>query len=136
MSANADLLRRVYDAWNRKDVEGGLALVHPEIEFHSSGEFPGLAPVYQGREGMRRFWEDLAGFWEVGLEVRSDEMTELPDGRLLALNTFVGHAREGMTVERETAQIVRIEDGLVTSMVTFGSWEAARAAAEATRRGT
>jgi ketosteroid isomerase-like protein len=126
--SGVDVLSALYDAWNRQDVDGGVALTHPDVEFHSSGDFPGMSSVYRGREEMRGVYEDLAGLWE-RLELVPREYHELPDGGVLALYTFIGHGRDGITVERDAAQIVTVEDGLVRSMRTFGSWAEARAAA-------
>ena len=122
------VLRDLYDAWNRRDVEAGVALTHPDVEFYPSGDFPGMADVYRGRGRMRAAFDDLAGFFE-RLDMRVHSIRDLSDGRLLAIYTFVGRGRDGVTVERDAAQLVEVEDGLVRSMRTFGSWAAARAAA-------
>jgi ketosteroid isomerase-like protein len=122
------VVRELYDAWNRRDVAHGIELTHPDVEFHPSGEYPGLTGVYRGRERMRDVFEDLAGFFE-DLTVRVDELRPLGNHGVLVLYTFIGHGRDGVPVERAAAQVVEVEDGLVRSMRTFGSWEAARAAA-------
>ncbi len=47
-STNSGLLLTGYDAWNRDDRDGWIELLHPEVEIHTSGVFPDLAPVYRG----------------------------------------------------------------------------------------
>ena len=55
---------RAYDAWNRDDFEAVAPQLHPEIEWHSSGLFPGLDPVTHGIEGVRKWWANLKEPWE------------------------------------------------------------------------
>ena len=128
MSEAVELLRRLYEAWNRRDIDGGIAMLHPEVEIHTSGHFPGLAPLYTGCEEARQFYDDLAGAWE-RLDLVPSEFHDLGGGRVLSLHHFRGVGRGGITAERESAQIVGVEDGFVRSMRTFGSWDEARAAA-------
>ena len=45
------------------------------------------------------------------------------------LGTFEGHARDGMTVEREVAWIFRFVDGLVTRAEGYAAWNEALEAA-------
>ena len=55
-----DLIREIYDAWNRGEVEATLAYVHPEVEWHT--RWMGEAEVYRGRAGlviMRRVFYEL-----------------------------------------------------------------------------
>ena len=63
MSPNAETTRRLYDAWNRRDVEGMLADVHPHIEWR-----PYLASVAGkpalGHEEVRAFLEEISENWE------------------------------------------------------------------------
>jgi ketosteroid isomerase-like protein len=48
----AEILRRGLRAWSEGDDEDFLATLHPDIEWHTIGSFPGLQPVYRGREGV------------------------------------------------------------------------------------
>jgi ketosteroid isomerase-like protein len=61
MSAeNVELVRGMYEALNRGDIEGGLALADPppDFEFVPSGVLiPDLSGVQRGREGLRRLTE-------------------------------------------------------------------------------
>jgi ketosteroid isomerase-like protein len=128
MSEAIEVVLRLYDAWNRRDVEAGIALLHPEVELHTSGDFPGMASVYRGRDEALRFYEDLSGPWE-RLDMVLAEEHDLGGGRVLTLYRFAGVGRGGITVKRDAAQIVAVEDGLVRSMRTFSSWDEARAVA-------
>ena len=120
MRSGTALLQELYGLWNANDLERALPLMSPAVEFHTSGDYPGVALVYRGHEGMRRFWEDFAGAWE-SIEVRPHRFEELDDGAL-ALFHFVGHGRGGVTVEREGGHLVRAENGLLVWLRAYGSW--------------
>ena len=127
MSEGTGTLRALYRAWNANDLELGITLMDPAVEFRTSGDYPGVAPVYRGHDGMRRFWDDFAGAWET-ISVREERFEELGD-RVLALFHFVGHGREGVTVEREGGHLARVENGLLVWLVAYGSWATALEAA-------
>ena len=54
-----ELAERGYRAWNEDDLEGLLAICHPEATYHTSGVFPGLQTVYEGKPGIARWWADF-----------------------------------------------------------------------------
>ena len=64
MSQRLDLVTRWYEAWNRDDLDAGLELFHPEVEWHTSGVFPDLDPVYRGHEGLAKVWRQTHDPWE------------------------------------------------------------------------
>jgi ketosteroid isomerase-like protein len=52
---NVELVRQVYEAWNRGDLEWLLNHTTPDFEFRTVRLFPDLEPVYRGHEGFRHF---------------------------------------------------------------------------------
>jgi ketosteroid isomerase-like protein len=65
--SNTEIVERGYRAWNEDDLDGMLAVCHPEVEYHPSGVFPGMQPVYRGEEGIRGWWADFRGPWHEAL---------------------------------------------------------------------
>ena len=57
---NVDTLRGLIDAFNRRDGEAVLSILHPEIEF-SSALVEGK--TYRGLEGMVQYRKDLDSAW-------------------------------------------------------------------------
>ena len=56
---NVELTRRVFQAFNDRDLDTLLAGLHDDVE-----AFPRLAAVeggYRGHDGVRRWWEQLLG---------------------------------------------------------------------------
>jgi hypothetical protein len=68
---NVEVVRSVWDAWNRGDLEGILDGISPESEFHPSGRFMDTQQVYRGREEYVDFWREFRAAWEeitIGIE--------------------------------------------------------------------
>ena len=116
-------MRRSIDAWNRGDFDGWLESVHPDMEFRTSGLYPGLEPIYRGLVELRHFWNDFRDPWE-SLHIDVDDAREVGN-RVVALCTFHGHAREGLSVQREAAMVWTFVNGLVISVESYGSWKEA-----------
>jgi hypothetical protein len=56
MNAKTDietLLRRCYDAFNRRDLEGALALIHPDVTWPNGWE----GGWVHGRDHVREYWQ-------------------------------------------------------------------------------
>jgi ketosteroid isomerase-like protein len=60
---NVELHRRIFDAFNERDIEALIACLDPQVELHSALAAVGPA-VYHGHEGMRRWHQDLDDAWE------------------------------------------------------------------------
>src|SRR5262245_1436393 len=124
---NVELVRSSLEGWNRGDIDAWLDSAAPDIEFRTSGVYPGTDPVYRGHAELRRFWTSFREPWE-SLRVRIVEARELGDD-VLVLGTFEGHARDGMSVQREAAWIWRFVGDVYTGLAAYGSWKEALEAA-------
>lgn len=118
-----ELTRAGYAAWSRGDLEGLLETMDEAIEFHTSGVFPGLDPVYRGHEGIRKFWDDFRSPWQ-SLEIAIDHFRERGE-RIVALYNFEAVGRDGLSVHREAANVLTVRDGLAVRIDAHGSWQAA-----------
>ena len=77
--------------------ERGRAMVDPDVEWHTN--WPGLAPMVRGHDGVRRF---LLGFVEPWTEVRSEivELREGTDNRVFVhLRVWARGGQSGADVE-------------------------------------
>jgi len=123
---NLELARRAYDAWNRGDVDGVLALCHPEFEYHASGIYPDLDSVYRGHEGFRKFERDFRATWK-SLSIDVERLVDHGD-QVAVLGTFEALGRDGMTLRRPMANRLTIRDGVAVRIDAYGDWEQALAA--------
>ena len=111
---NVETVRRVADAYNRRDVEAMLDELQPEIEWHPwlQVQLGGGATVYRGHQGVRagiRDGEDA--FSEVEAEL--SEVRDLGQ-RVVAIGQLRGRGREsGAMTESALAWIVEFKSGKV-----------------------
>jgi ketosteroid isomerase-like protein len=103
-----------------------LATRHPEFEWHTSGVFPGLDPIYGGDVGSRKFERDFRATWE-SLTFVVDEFHEGGD-QVAALGTFEARGRDGMYTRRPVASVTTFRDGLVVRIDSYMDWDEALAA--------
>jgi ketosteroid isomerase-like protein len=78
VSANIDLARAGFDAWNRNDLDAWLQMLDSEIEFHPAGVFPDFEPAYRGHDGLGCFWRAIYEPWQE-LRVEIDYIEERAD---------------------------------------------------------
>lgn len=130
MTDNAELLQAGFDAWNHDDRDAWLDLLGPEIEVHTAGVFPDLAPVYHGREGAARFWRQLREPWE---EFRIDvERIEAEDDIAAAAVRFRATGVDsGVKVDMRFGNAIRVRDDLATVLLNRRTLEEARDALRA-----
>lgn len=119
-------IRRLYDAWNRGDVEGVLEHLTGDVEFRTSGVHPGIAAAYHGRDGMLEFWEQFVGTWE-SLSVEVEEVLQRGE-HALATFRFRGVGREGIELTRPFAHLLTFRDGRVCRVRGIADHDEARAA--------
>ncbi len=127
---NLERYREALEAWNRRDLVWILEQASPELEFHTAQLFPGLEPVYRGREGMVEFWTTfIEEPWALfRLEVKSLE--PVGDDRVLALICFHGTERDsGEEITHDYAHLATFDGDLVTRIDAFSDWDEARRAA-------
>jgi ketosteroid isomerase-like protein len=113
---NVETLRQLADAFNRRDTEAALALLDPEVEFHSALV---EKKTYRGYAGMRQYREDLDAVWS---EWRVDDARFLPAGadQVLQLYRIVGRgSASGVAVEQDIAILWTLRTGRVTEGTVF-----------------
>lgn len=106
---NTELVERGYAAWNEDDLEALLAVCHPDVEYHTSGVFPGLEPVYRGKGGMRRWWDTFHEPWKE-IKVIPERIVEHGDV-VAILVRFEGTGREGIETSMQFINTIEIRDG-------------------------
>jgi ketosteroid isomerase-like protein len=61
---NVEIVRRVYEAWNRDDLDAVLLLIHPNFELRQPPDlFLGVESVYRGHAGLRQWWGAVKEPW-------------------------------------------------------------------------
>jgi ketosteroid isomerase-like protein len=126
-SANVDLVRSIFAAWERGDFSSA-EWAHPEIEYeHADGMAEGS---WKGIAGMAEGFREYVDAWEkYRLEV--DAFRELDDERVLVTFHRSGRGRtSGLELDQmrsEGTSIIHVRDGRVTRLVFYVDGERALA---------
>jgi ketosteroid isomerase-like protein len=105
------LLTRLYEAFNRKDIEAVIAYLHPDVSW------PNLFGEgrLQGRDAMRRMWRDQ--FAAINPEATPIAYTTLPDGRVRVEIAYVVRTLDGRLFTEEVAtNTYRFKDDQIIGM--------------------
>jgi ketosteroid isomerase-like protein len=118
-SANVELVRSIYAAWERGDFTSS-DWAHADIEFaFADGPAPGSS---RGVAAMSESWRDYLSLW-YDARVESDEYRELDDEHVLVLNREYGEGRtSGLNtsdVHARGANLFQIRDGKVVKLVLY-----------------
>ena len=127
---NVERYREALDAWNRRDLFWILEQATPDFEFHTAQLFPGIEPLYRGRQGMVEFWTTFIEEPWALFHLVVDDMVAVDDERVLALLTFTGTERDsGEEVTTPYAHLATFRGDEVARIDAYADWDEARAAA-------
>jgi ketosteroid isomerase-like protein len=130
-SESAELVRRFYESWTRRDLDVVLESVDPEFEFDWSNSRSPFSGVYKGREGLERFRADIWDVWdEFRLEI--EDARECGHECVVAASIVRAQGKgSGIEVEAHGAMLWTLRDGKLLEGTFFQTNEEALAAAEA-----
>jgi len=105
------LLTRLYEAFNRKDIEAVISVLHPDVSWPNL--FGGSR--LQGHEAMRRMWREQ--FSKIDPEATPIRFLRQPDGSLTVLVSYVVRTLDGKVFTEEIAtNTYRFKEGKVIDM--------------------
>lgn len=119
MSANLDLVRSIYAAWERGDFSSAV-WAHPEIEYvMADGPLPGSSTGLAAMAGAMR---ELLNVWQ-DYRVEADEYRELDGDRVLVSLHARGRGKtSGLDLERAAgpgATVFHVHGGSVTKLFVY-----------------
>lgn len=120
---HVEAVRRGWQAFNHRDFAGAVQYLHPDGQAFPVARLRqprggGSAGVLRGREQVRQFLEMLSDAWE-RVTVQLEEVVVAPDGRLLAVEGWHVHGRDGIEVETMVVTVYAFRDGLVARLDSF-----------------
>jgi ketosteroid isomerase-like protein len=127
-SANVDLVRSIFAAWERGDYSSA-DWAHPEIEYATPdgpepGSWTGLAGMAEGARANLNAWQ--------GFRFEAEEYRELDDERVLVLYHISGRGKSsGLELGQmgaKGASLFHVRADKVTRLVQY--WDRGRALAE------
>jgi ketosteroid isomerase-like protein len=115
---NIETLRAMMAAFNRRDFDAGVRYVDPGVALH-----PGITELdvksrYRGHDDFRRFAETITDAWE-SYVVEPEEIIEVPDGRVLAVERWRARGRQGIEFDFVLLDVYTFRDGLIVRIDGF-----------------
>jgi ketosteroid isomerase-like protein len=111
-------LRQTYRAFNDRDIDSVLELLHPEVDWPNAWEGGRVI----GRDAIRDYW--TRQFAEISSNVEPESFTEEPDGAMtVEVHQVVHSAKSGdlLTDSRVRHRYWFDDDDLVTRMEVLDS---------------
>jgi len=109
--AAADLLQRVYEAFNRREFERVLSMMHADVDWPNALEGTRL----HGPDAVREYWKRQFESLESTVEPKA--LTSEPDGRIgLKVHQVVRDKSGKIVVDQMVEHVYAIRDGLIASM--------------------
>lgn len=106
-------IREAYRAWNEGDLQHTLDFLDAEVQWKTSGSFPGVRKLYVGHDGFREFWEHLHGpFDEIHIELESYEREG--EFALLRLHFHGKSVASGVDLDLPWFQVARFDGEKIT----------------------
>lgn len=106
-----DLLERAYAAFNARDVDAALELMHPDVDWPNGME----GGRVRGRDAVREYWERQ--FTLIDSRVEPLAFTDEPDGRVAVKVHQVVRDMSGQVVaDAEVAHVYTFTGGLISRM--------------------
>jgi ketosteroid isomerase-like protein len=114
-----ELHRRIYEAFNARDVHALVALCDPSIEIRSVfGAVSGA--IYHGHDGVRRWQRDLEEAWGGEIRVEAEAYFDLGE-HALAFDTMHGRGlQSGAEVALPGAAVTRWRAGKCVYFKAYG----------------
>jgi ketosteroid isomerase-like protein len=124
---NTELVSQLFDAFNRRDLEGALEVVDEEIEFIApTAEIANEGEPYRRHAGMEKYYADVARVW-IELEVMPREYREVGDDAVLVFGRVWGRGEGGYIQDSPTQWVMRVRDGRIHWIRVFTNRSAALA---------
>lgn len=122
-------LKRGHQGFNQGDPEVVIELSTPNVEWATTGKFPGMREVYRGPDAIRSWTETLRNAW-TEFEVSLEEIIRDDEDLLVVVEQLRGCGREsGAWVEMRIYTVYWFEDGKVRRREACNDREAALEAA-------
>jgi uncharacterized protein (TIGR02246 family) len=109
---DVQLVRRVFDAINRRDVQAVLDAYDPDADMSTLTSELVQGKAYRGHSGIREYFSSFADVWDE-LHLEPEEIRDLGD-RILVTGRWSSRGKEsGAEVESPAAWLFGVRDGRI-----------------------
>ena len=127
MSPNQQFLQNLYEAFNNRELETIISVMHPDVKW-ANGVEGGF--VY-GRDAVREYWTNQYKVIQVQLETLKFE-TDANNRDVVTVHQIVRDLQGNLLADTTVQQIFTIEDGLI-SLYEIGGTETIQEMIQKTR---
>jgi hypothetical protein len=127
MSSNQQFLQNLYEAFNNRELETIISVMHPDVKW-ANGVEGGF--VY-GRDAVREYWTNQYQVIQVQLETLKFEKDE-HNRNVVTVHQVVRDLQGNLLADTTVQQIFAIENGLIT-LYEIGETETIQAMIQKTR---
>jgi ketosteroid isomerase-like protein len=125
MSAeHVERVRNLYASWNAHDWDAVIAETEDDHEFHLTGLFPGLRPVYKGKDGVREFLESFVAVWK-DFRVEVDRVEDVGDRVVGLVHLHGAGTGSGVPVAIEYAHVFTFDGDRAVRTDGHRTWKGA-----------
>ena len=110
-----EVVRGLYDAFERRDLNAMLAAFSDDAELHFEGtaRLAGRTQPYRGHQGLREYFADVERIWQE-LVLHATDFRAVP-GSVIVMGHITGR-RQGLDVRRASVWTWKVADGRATSV--------------------
>jgi ketosteroid isomerase-like protein len=116
-------VRRLIEAWNRRDLDAALHDLHPDAEVDWSQSLGVQRGVYRGIGEIRRFWEEWLELFEK-IDVRPEAFIAVGEHVVVPNRTYL-RGRDGVEVDAGSTSVWSLRDSKIVSHRLYQEKEAA-----------
>ena len=124
---NVEIVKRMIDAYNQRDLAGLEAFSHPDVELDWSASRGFVAGVYRGFDEFERFWRSYFDAFE---EMAAEPERFIDAGEsVIVPNVVYIRGRDGIEVSARSAIVFTFRSHRITRMCLYQETEQALKAA-------
>ena len=115
LTDDIEIVRAIYTAFARRDIDGMLEFLAPDCELHLEGtaRAAGREGPYRGHDGMRDYFADVERLWDE-LVLHAEDYRAVP-GSVIVIGHITGH-KQGLDVRRASVWTWRVVNGRAVSV--------------------
>lgn len=96
------------EAWNRRDIDRVIQNLSEDIVWVTGGQIPDIDPLYEGHDGVRRFFREFVDPWDE-ISIKIEDVIEDREDQVVVRVAFHARGREGIEVDGRFVQIYRYD---------------------------
>jgi ketosteroid isomerase-like protein len=121
--ANRELVRQFENGWAGGDLDAVQKCVSADFEFDWTNSIGPFVGVYEGHDGLARFWKELQETWD-DFAPHALETIECGPDQLITVNLVSGRGKgSGIPVQARGVMLWTIRDGQIARVKLFQTKE-------------